>query len=647
MASNMDASVLLDHLFLRRIGYDLVAPRVARDPFGYEIRVDKAVGRYRKNAATKPSTTLPDNQELWFRLASMTSALSYQKLVEGMRSSWHRKTYGMHQTPSNLARFVVDRIVNYLDASTGFSKSIACDPACGSGVFLVQWLERVVERAGSRAPQVAVEIFREERLLGYDTDELALYSADLALREILLRKAGVPAQELRDMSMPVFCRDWLGQNRSEERFDVIMGNPPYVRTQNLSPALRRSLSQSSPILVGRFDLSLAFLEVALDRLGPRGVLGFVLSNKLLSANYARKVRLLLADQRLVREIHDLGDSHVFGAAVLPMVLVLQRDIQAKPEIFAYSEWKAGRFSRNTRVTESMTYAARDYGCLSRELWSFGGSGDNQILDKIEDVCPERLGLYAERICVGIKTTANDVFADPITEEFLRQHGDLREIAHPAIRGINIKRWHVMWTGKKAKEDTYLLYPYTEVEGKRVLILWNRLPDGARSWFLSNSESLKNRYYIREAGRGWYEIWVPQQLSLFVGLKIVVPDISDHNRFALDEDGYFCLDSAYTIKLGSGVARDEYLFLLAWLNSSPIESYFKARLKNALYGKRLRYMKSNLCEIPVLPFKEADAGVRKAMAHNADSAIKAVASGRDPSDYELEINCLVRKLVSEG
>jgi len=553
----------------------------------------------------------------------------------------------MHQTPANLARYTVDRIVDYLDVSTGFSKSISCDPACGTGVFLVQWLERIVERAGSRAPQVAVEVLREKRLLGYDTDELALYSADLALREILLRKAGVSADELRVLSMPVICRDWLGQDLSEQRFDVIFGNPPYVRTQNLNPTLRRSLSEASQILVGRFDLSLAFLKVALDRLRPRGILAFVLSNKLLTANYAKEVRLWLAGQHLVREIHDLGDSHVFGAAVLPMVIVLQKDTQTKPETFVYSEWKTGRFSHDTRIADSMDHGVRDSEWLSRELWSFGKGGDDLILDKIEEKCSERLGLYAERICVGIKTTANSVFADPITEQFLRQHDDLRQIAHPAIRGVNIKKWRVTWTGKRANEDTYVLYPYTEVEGKRVLVPWDRLPESARSWFLSNSESLKNRYYIREAERGWYEIWVPQQFSLFAGLKIVVPDISDHNRFALDEDGYFCLDSAYTIKLGAGASREEYLFLLAWLNSSPIEDYFKARLKNALYGRRLRYMKSTLCEIPVFPFREADATIGRAMVYNADSAIKAVASGRDASDYELQINSLVRRLVTEG
>jgi hypothetical protein len=90
---------------------------------------------------------------------------------------------------------------------------------------------------------------------------------------------------------------------------------------------------------------------------------------------------------------------------------------------------------------------------------------------------------------------------------------------------------------------------------------------------------------------------------FKSLKIVTPDISTHNRFALDDKGLFVNGTCFYILLKE-VSLEHYLLVLSLLNSSVLEFFHKVTSGNTLYSKRFRYWTSYLKSYPIPDFRHA-------------------------------------------
>ena len=638
----------LDLLFLRRMGYNLIDPTTVETALKQRMGLEDAIRIYRNYSRQSYDIKKPGfDKEIWIKLAGSKYPATYENMVEFLKNPSHRKRSGIHLTPYKLADFSVKRIFPHLRYQIIKQNSILCDPSCGSGVFLRSLLSNILFSNGSKGSDIILDKLRNGTIRGYDKDMLGLHASDLAVREVLLTVGGVNPVKLAPIKLPLYQTDWLLSEEIGDKFDLIIGNPPWVRIQHLNENYRTSLSNKFKLLEGRFDLSLAFIECSLNRLNRGGILSFVLSNKILMANYARKLRPFLATKNTILEIHDFADSKIFGASVLPMILSVQKQ---KPDFnskFVYSTWNDGIYTNDSNLNNDLVFNTIGYSALNRDLWSFGDNGENEIIQNIEQACPTSLGKYAHEIRVGIKTTANDVFANPITTNFLNQYEGMARISHPVIRGTNIKKWNIQWSGNREKRDTHIIYPHKQVNSKTRAMEWNELPESVKQWFQKNEDALKQRKYVQEAGRKWYEIWVPQSPSLFNGLKIVVPDISTHNCFALDEKNYYCLDSAYTIKLNDMASKDEYLYLLGWLNSQPIEKYFKQRLKNSLYSKKLRYMKNNLEKIPVFPFRSLEADYRNSIVEIVRRINTNTSNGKDYYNLQKELDkCIMEIIMSK-
>ncbi|MHB8632769.1 MAG: Eco57I restriction-modification methylase domain-containing protein, partial [Thermoplasmatota archaeon] len=535
-----------------------------------------------------PSAGIPNSSAL--DLAVLRRA-PYEQMLELLTTEDAKKKGGVHYTPPGLVDFAIQRAV--LAQGRAPVEARLCDPACGTGMWAVSWI-RSLARDPSTNPAKLVEALHERRIRAFDIDAIALQAAEYAFRELLHQELALAWSEIAAIPSPFERRDWLAEPPGPD-FDIIVGNPPYVRTQHMDAERRATLKGQFSSLAGRFDYSCAFVEKALDSLRPGGALGLVLSNKLLTANYGNSLRDLLATRADVREILDLGDSKAFGAAVLPMVLVV-RNGRPTGDTFRFGAW-AEKDYRDHSVAQSFAYQELERTQLRRPLWSFHAA-KSEVVDQMERLTSVTLQDSADRIAVGIKTTANDVFANPVTAALLDSQPGLRTIAKPALRGMNVQRWKPVWSGKREKRDTYVLYPHRQRGQRMESIPWVELHSEVQNWFEANRAELEGRSYVKEAGRAWYEIWVPQSPGLFSPPKIVVPDISEGRRFALDLEGYFCLDSAYTIRLPSEASLPDYYAMVAWLNSEAVQLYVQTRLRNALYGNRLRFVNSTLNQIPV-------------------------------------------------
>lgn len=220
------------------------------------------------------------------------------------RATSQRKLRGRVYTPLAVAERMVGQLRWPLDGPG------LLDPSCGEGVFLEAAMRRLValDLGAGEARRIL-----EEHVVGWDVDDVALAAARQrlgAVSEDLGLGGAVP---------PLVRRDALVD--AGERFDAVVGNPPYLEAKRMPDALKEQVRRSCPTAAtGAFDLYGAFIELAFRRLNPSGELCLIVPNRFLVVAYAAKLRKMLLEGAHVRVV-DLSTAEVFpDAAVYPIVV---------------------------------------------------------------------------------------------------------------------------------------------------------------------------------------------------------------------------------------------------------------------------------------------------------------------------------------
>lgn len=537
-----------------------------------------------------------------------------------------RKKSGSERTPNEIIQYMLE-IIGY-DKEASSSKSIV-DPACGTGTFIKQVIQKFID--GLQVTDSVTEKLLTKRLIrAYDTKPSNVFVTKIVIVETLIEKNIV-----KDMSvvcelmkeLPIYCDDFLHTN---EKTDFVIGNPPYIRLQNLPLEYRDYIKSNFASATGRFDIFTCFMEHADKILNEHGRMCLITSNKYLTANYGVGIRDYLSRTGHVRKLIDLFDTKFFGAAVLPAIIMCENESEKDADVEyigiktstqrANSHCKDATelfdFAENKMISDKavVSYGEKDDTILEiarstvkipkeGKTWNFSSEDENDIKLKMDKNKKCSLKDLFD-ICVGIKTTADTVFVKPMTEEFINDHKFEKDVVYPLIQSFDVKRWKISWG--ENKKDRYILYPHREQDGNMQAIPLNEIPNAAL-YLLEQEEILRKRTYLTESKtREWYECWVPQKLSKFQQTKIVTRDIVSTNSFALDEVGRLCQgntffltkkDSIFSIDYAGLDDHQYYCFILGILNSKAME-YYQKMISGCLYSQKYRYTTSNLNRWPI-------------------------------------------------
>lgn len=491
------------------------------------------------------------------------------------RSPSSRKATGSHYTPVELACFVAGKIAGQLETAS----PRVLDPACGDGSLLKAFLERVPGAA----------------LHGYDLDAQALESV-----------AKHTPGEFAERDFLRVAKDFRDELFAPERFDAVIANPPYVRTQVMGAVRSQEISEAFD-LNGRVDLYFAFLEGIADVLVPGGVAGVIVSNRFMTTKSGAIVRARLLERFEVLHVWDLGDTRLFEAAVLPAVLLLRKKSRRAAAVAGFStiyrsglpptdlaETAIGALEKTGVIRAGADVFEVRHGTLNAtDVWRISTETTDAWLETVRG---RTFGTFGDigKIRVGIKTTADKVF---VRKEWPAPRP---ELLRPLLNHTAARRYRPL------AANLEVVYTHEAHDGGKRCVELDRHPI-SKAYLESHRKILSARDYVMKSGRQWFEIWVPQQPALWAKPKLFFPDISERPVFAMSLGGEIVQGDCYWLAAENESKADLLWLALAVANSRFIETYYDHAFNNRLYSGRRRFLTQYVEKFP-LPDPQSAHGI---------------------------------------
>jgi hypothetical protein len=222
------------------------------------------------------------------------------------------------------------------------------------------------------------------------------------------------------------------------------------------------------------------------------------------------------------------------------------------------------------------------------------------VQRIEQSTSLRIGNLA-KVRVGIKTTADSIFIRDDWDSLARDERPERRLLHPVYTHYDADRWH---PNKRPEALLRILYTHETVDGRRQPIKLAKYPR-AKAYLERHRGRLRKREFVVEAGRHWWEIWVPQDPAAWAQPKVIFPDISVQPRFFFDESGSLVNGDCYWLTLPA--KQLELLYLIqGCANSAVMAAYHDLAFQNKLYSGRRRFISQYVERYPIPDPKKPEA-----------------------------------------
>jgi len=403
-------------------------------------------------------------------------------------------------------------------------------------------------------------------------------------------------------------------------FDVVIGNPPYVRQEKLSEQFKGSLKIEFPDLhKGTADIYTYFYGKGVELLRANGQLAFITSNKWFRANYGVNLRKYLAEGCQVHNITDFGELPVFDAATFPMIFVGQKG-KLKPQETLFTQVKSLELPYpNVRAIIQEQGTRLPFDALNGENWTLSDEKYAIYLKKIEASGVPLKDYVQNQIYRGVLTGFNEAFVidEEKRNELIERDPKSAELIKPLAVGNDIRKWRI------ESQKKWLIVTPIGVKIQEYPAIFNHL----KKW----QANLEKRC---DKGNHWWELRSCNYYEKFEQPKIIFPDITKESRFTFDTDGFYSGNTAYIIPVAD-------LYLLGVLNSKTIWEYAQhtfSCLGDPLKGGRFRFIYQSVSRIPI---PDAPSFERQAISALVQKCLDV--KGQNVSHLEAEINNRVAHL----
>lgn len=419
-------------------------------------------------------------------------------------------------------------------------------------------------------------------------------------------------------------------------FDIVIGNPPYVRQEILGADFKRYAQKTYQTYAGTADLYTYFIEKSLKLLAPGGVYSVIVANKWLRANYGAPLRQFLRQKR-IEHIIDFGDLQVFaGATTYPCIIKVSN--AAPADFFAVSVPSLDFESLTALVAErrfrvSLAHLSDSGG------WSLVNDAEAKLLAKIKAAAVP-LGEYVGgKIYRGVLTGLNEAFVidNATREKLIKEDKKSAEVIKPFLLGRDIKRY------QEPETTRYLIFTRRGIDIKKYPAIEKHLLQ-FKTRLMPKPKNYKGaKWPGRKPGSyKWYEIQdTVDYFKFFEQFKIIYPDISQTGNFTIDRSNTYLANTGYLIPYPEN-------YLLGILNSR-LFSFFYAHQGNANRGGFYRWFTDVLESCPIHRIDEKnpdEVKIRDRITSLVESMLtlnKELAAARAAGKTAQTINPLVRQI----
>lgn len=462
------------------------------------------------------------------------------------------------------------------------------DIACGSGVFLLEAYQLINDilidyyllNDQSKVKQIGVNMYKlsfetkrtiiENCIFGVDKDFSAVEACKFGLLLKLLEDestSSVSTPALPDLTTNIQFGNSLIESVQvaaietqdinpfdfpEEKFDLIIGNPPYLKTEdmkNLTPFEFNVYKKHYESAYKQFDKYFLFVERSINLLKKGGYLGYIVPNKFTKVDAGKKLRKLLKDRCLVDTIISFGAQQVFkDKSTYTCLLFIRNELVTRfkyVEVSNLSEWKVRDFTNDS-------FDSIDIKTLEDDVWILVPKDLQDVYESIlkQSITLESL-LGSKAISNGIQTSANDVYIHILTKEddnyyyFIESGTEWkveRELTRPYFKTFNNEKR--LNTYRPLKPNSFVIYPYLNEDNKIVCVDIETMKHSYPAMYMylkTHEERLRRRSMSPKLKNDdeWYRYGRHQSLDKCdVPIKIVVGVNSQGGKYAIDEQRTF-------------------------------------------------------------------------------------------------------------
>ena len=566
--------------------------------------------------------------------------------IEGQeidKTKTKRKKDGVFYTPKYITKYIVDNTVGKLCTDKKFEFKILeeeyitdkkrnkatiqnlaaklsdyrnwllqitiCDPACGSGAFLNQALDFLINEH-KYIDELQAKLFGdaivmsdveqsilENNLFGVDINE---ESVEIAKLSLWLRTAQ-PNRKLNDLNSNIKCGNSLIDDVAvagekafnwftafekvfvKGGFDIIIGNPPYVRVQNLNHKEIDFYKSNKVTAFKRVDISTLFFELSYTILKEHGSLGFITSNQFQSTEYGHEIRNFISKKFKIKSIVDFGDLPVFeGALTYVSIYCFDKD---KPSDFIYR--KINSLFENIN---SGNFLEIELAKLDEEKWIFTKNDEALLLKKLQSDC--NLGKFGNA-WAGLFTGKDEILM--FDQDQIKESGIEKDLFLPVLRAEDMNRNGYVQASK------YVIYPYKEDNDKTVVLTENELslkfPIGYK-YLLNNKVLLQSRKDSRKTfkdRKDWYALTRFGTRKVFKLPKLVSPGEVKEHKFSIDSTGSgFSCARVFAITVNEKIDLKVLMVIL----NSKLAKFYLQRNSSLKAGGYFSYSSNVLNSFPI-------------------------------------------------
>ncbi|MHB8730844.1 MAG: HsdM family class I SAM-dependent methyltransferase [bacterium] len=517
--------------------------------------------------------------------ASQTSAP--QAFIDGLANSLFNeaaaKAKGAIFTPAWLAEHLVDLACqNWKRLNTGKPIALAADLSCGSGAFLSVLAAKLPKQVRIVGVDSCPEYVALARVAVSRHKNVEVHCSDTLVE---LRSLGQLPLEIKTTSVPI------------DGYDIIVGNPPYVRCQSLTPGYSATLKQLYPDSTnGNFDLVNLFMAHALDALSPGGVAALIISSKFMSSKSGAEIRKRLSRQARILEIMDFGDGQVFdGRTTYTCTMTFSK---REPR----GTCKVMRFGPGIKWLDRGPISSAQVAELPADRfteapWHLSSGVGDDVLRLMRGAQFPRLTDLFPNISQGIRTGANHVFLVPKSLAAQFEKAVIRKY----VNGESVRRCQILPSSHS------LIWPYqftsvgtvAPIDEDELARLYPRVASYLRGF--------RAVLAARDLGPGtpWYSYSRTQNLDLSHRSKIVARELMPRAEFAADDAGTLAICSGYALIPKFPMSKSEFRMWAAVLCTPTMEFQLR-HVCTQLHSGWFRILQHHLLSVRVPSFSKSEA-----------------------------------------